>query len=73
MKFHSKTKVAFFMALMLIEFSTVGLAYANKSSVRIEAPTEAQAGETIIIAFYVTHSGNNLFHHTNWVVVRING
>jgi desulfoferrodoxin (superoxide reductase-like protein) len=47
-------------------------AHANKSAVRIVAPETAAAGEQINIELHVSHSGNNFFHYTNWVYVRIN-
>jgi desulfoferrodoxin (superoxide reductase-like protein) len=48
-------------------------ALANKTSLRIEAPTEVSPGSTITITLHVMHNGNNLFHYTNWVRVSING
>jgi desulfoferrodoxin (superoxide reductase-like protein) len=50
-----------------------GEVHADKSAVRIEAPAEARIGDTITITPHVSHSGNNLFHHTDSVVVTING
>jgi desulfoferrodoxin (superoxide reductase-like protein) len=50
----------------------VGSAHANKSSVRIEAPTHAAMGATITITLHVSHHGNNFAHHTDWVYVKIN-
>lgn len=58
-----------FMALVWMP----GEARAVKSSVRIEAPTQAPIGTTITITLHVSHQVNNLFHHTDRVYVRING
>lgn len=48
-------------------------AHADKSSVQIEAPIKAKVGSTIEITLHVSHNGNNLFHHTDWLYVKING
>ena len=48
-------------------------AWADKSSVQIEVPASVSAGSTVAIKLHVTHKGNNLFHHTNWVRVAVNG
>ncbi len=47
--------------------------FADKTSVQIEAPAKAKKGETITITVKVTHDGNNIFHFTNWVYVKVNG
>jgi desulfoferrodoxin (superoxide reductase-like protein) len=73
MKFKTETRVLFFVVFMVIAFLTAGPAYADKSSVRIEAPTQAPMGATITIALHVLHQGNNFVHHTEWVRVKING
>lgn len=74
MKFKVQTWVFFFaiftfMALLWMP----GEAHADKSSVRIEAPAQAQVGDTITIILQVSHDGNNFVHHTDWVLVKING
>ncbi len=65
------------LALIMVVVCWVGLittpALANKSSLRIEAPTEVTAGTMITIKLHVTHEGNNWFHFTNWVRVAVNG
>lgn len=48
-------------------------AYADKSSVAIEAPESAAVGSEVTIKITVTHSANNFIHHTNWVYVMVNG
>ena len=48
-------------------------AFANKSSVRIEAPAQAAVGQEITITLHVSHDGNNFLHYTDWVYVTVNG
>ena len=59
--------VAFFFSL------NVPQASADKSAVKIEAPDEVIKGSEAVIKLQVSHDGNNLFHYTDWVVVRANG
>jgi desulfoferrodoxin (superoxide reductase-like protein) len=73
MKFKTETCVLFFVMSMFIALWVAGPAYADKSSVRIEAPTQAAKGATITITLHVSHHGNNFVHHTDWVYVKING
>jgi desulfoferrodoxin (superoxide reductase-like protein) len=47
-------------------------AFANKSSIRIEAPETVAMGQEITIKLYVSHDGNNFIHHTDWVYLKIN-
>lgn len=54
-------------------FIFVPTAFADKSAVTIEAPSEVTPGTTITIKLQVTHEGNNFVHHTNWVYAKING
>lgn len=70
----NKTWVFFFVFLAAVILAWIpGQAYADKSAVQIEAPAAAAMGDTITITLHVSHSGNNLFHHTDRVVVTING
>ncbi|MFO7828970.1 MAG: desulfoferrodoxin family protein [Bacteroidales bacterium] len=46
---------------------------ANKTSVEITAPEKAAKGSEITIKIDVSHFGNSRGHHTDWVVVKING
>ncbi|MFC1889899.1 desulfoferrodoxin family protein [Thermodesulfobacteriota bacterium] len=48
-------------------------AYADKSSVEIEAPTLAEAGTVVTIKVNVKHQGNNFMHYTKWVYMKVNG
>lgn len=48
-------------------------AFANKTSVAIDAPDSAKKGDVVKIKITVTHSGNNFMHHTDWAYVKMNG
>ncbi|TAL31540.1 MAG: hypothetical protein EPN93_17245 [Spirochaetes bacterium] len=50
-----------------------GTAFANKSSVVISAPESAPKGSAVTITLTVSHNGNNWFHFTDWVYVKVNG
>ncbi len=63
--------LTFFM--LLIFLCIPPFAFANKSTVTIEAPEKAEIGSEIIIRINVRHSGNNLFHYTESAYVTING
>lgn len=49
-----------------------GVAFANETSVTIDDAGMVQKGTEITIAINVSHNGNNLFHHTEWVYVKAN-
>lgn len=66
-KYFYITGVLFFICLLSFP------AFADKSSVSIDAPDTAEKGSEIIIKITVTHNGNNLFHHTDWVYIKVNG
>lgn len=61
-----------FIAVSII-FLFVLPAFANKTSVEIDAPSAVKKGETITIKINVSHSGNNFIHHTSWVYVKAGG
>ncbi len=48
-------------------------AFADKSTVKIEAPDEVGKGSEVVIKVQVSHSGNNFFHYTDLVTVKANG
>ena len=48
-------------------------ALANKSAVKIEAPSEAAKGSDIVIKLTVVHKGNSALHYTKWLKVSVNG
>jgi len=74
MTFKIQKRIFFFaVSTFMVLLWVPGQAHADKSSVRIEAPTQAPIGATIPITLHVSHSGNNFVHHTDWVVVKING
>ena len=57
----------------LVYFLSLGIVFANKSSVSLTAPESVPKGTEVTIKVNVTHSGNNMFHYTKWVYVKING
>jgi desulfoferrodoxin (superoxide reductase-like protein) len=61
-----------FLGFALVCLVCAGEVFADKSSVKIEAPEEAEKGAEIVIKILVFHKGNNFIHYTNWVDVKIN-
>ena len=59
--------------IFLLIFCYPAFSSADKSSVTIEAPENAEEGSEIIIRINVKHSGNNFLHYTDRVYVSING
>ena len=49
------------------------LAFANKTSVKITAPSKVKKGTQVTITINVMHKGNSVGHHTDWVYLKING
>lgn len=47
--------------------------YADKSAVTISAPETAVKGSEVVVKLTITHNGNNFFHYTNWVFLKVNG
>jgi desulfoferrodoxin (superoxide reductase-like protein) len=64
-------KILFY--LTVIFFLSTGAALADKSAIIIIAPESTAKGTEVTIKINVTHHGNNMFHYTNWVYVKING
>ncbi len=62
--------VSFLSLFLFLSISTVS---ANKSSVTIDAPDSVAKGAEVAIKLNVMHNGNNIFHHTEWVYVKVNG
>ena len=58
--------------LMLAILLSVNV-YANKSDIEIIAPDTAVKGSVITIRINVTHNANNIFHHTKWAYIKVNG
>ena len=71
MRYCKVIPLAAFVLVMFLFFPAPSS--ANKSSVTIEAPEKAEKGSEITIRVNVYHSGNNLFHYTDWVSVSVNG
>jgi desulfoferrodoxin (superoxide reductase-like protein) len=61
------------LAVILLVCLIAAPAFANKSSVAIDAPDKSAKGSIIKIKITVTHSGNNFIHHTDWAYVKVNG
>lgn len=62
-----------FGVLTLVILMLSNPAFANKSAVSIQAPTEVQRGSEAVIRVTVTHSDNNPIHYTEWLYVTVNG
>ena len=58
-----------FTALLVATFVNVT---ANKTTVEIQAPEEAEKGTEITITVDVSHNRNSRLHHTDWVYLKIN-
>ena len=68
-----KKLIRLILFFSLVYFLSLGIAFANKSSVSLTAPESVPKGTEVTIKVNVTHSGNNMFHYTKWVYVKING
>lgn len=62
-----------FSVLALIILMQASHALANKSTVSLQAPTEAPKGSEVVIRVTVTHNDNNVLHYTDWLYVAVNG
>ncbi|MEA1901823.1 MAG: desulfoferrodoxin family protein [Thermodesulfobacteriota bacterium] len=67
-----KLKIELVVAVFIF-FISSGAAFANQSSVSLEAPNSVERGTEITIKVHVTHSANNYFHYTKWVSIKVNG
>lgn len=61
------------IALCILLCMSANLAFANKSSVKIEAVEEAEKGKEVKIKVRVLHDGNNFIHHSDLALIKING
>lgn len=68
-----KRAVTMVAVVVLVIALGSGVSLADKSAAAIESPDQAAKGAEITVKIHVTHSANNLFHHTNWVKVTVNG
>jgi len=66
-------KLYFFVFAGILTLGIGGAAFADKTSVSIDAPDTAKKGSVIVITVKVIHSGNNFMHYTDWVSIRVNG
>jgi desulfoferrodoxin (superoxide reductase-like protein) len=46
--------------------------FADKTGVSISAPEAAAKGSEVSVKLTITHSGNNMFHYTDWVYLKVN-
>jgi desulfoferrodoxin (superoxide reductase-like protein) len=65
-------KKLLFLLPVLLFFTSASLS-ANKTSVEIKAPSEIKKGTEVTLVVNVFHQGNSKTHHTDWVVLKING
>lgn len=65
-------KKIFLLLPAILLLSSVEL-MANKTSVEIKAPSEFKKGTDLTIVINVMHKGNSKMHHTDWVLLKING
>ena len=69
-----KLRIELVVAVFIFIFCiSSGAAFANQSSVSLEAPNSVERGTEITIKVHVTHSANNYFHYTKWVSIKVNG
>ena len=69
-----KLKIELVVAVFIFIFCvSSGAAFANQSSVSLEAPNSVERGTEITIKVHVTHSANNYFHYTKWVSIKVDG
>lgn len=69
-------KKIYSLLLMVLLISFIGIgneAYANKTTVKINAPEKAEKGTEVVVTIEVTHNGNTRFHYTDWVSLKVNG
>ena len=68
-----KWKIELVVAVFAFIFCiSSGSAFANQSSVSLEAPNAVERGTEITIKIHVTHNSNNFFHYTKWVSIKVN-
>jgi len=65
-------KKLLFLLPALLLFTSAGL-LANKTSVEVKAPAEIKKGTEVTLVLSVLHKGNSKSHHTDWVILNING
>lgn len=65
--------VTHYLVILLITLLIPCSVFANKASVRIEAPDQTAVGDDVKIVVHVSHEGNNFIHYTNLVTLKING
>ncbi len=61
------------LLLILAAFVIQGELLANKTSVKVNTPSEAKKSTEVTLIINVTHKGNSKLHFTDWVSLKING
>ncbi len=64
-------KIKLFLVIFIAVFTIP--VFANKSSVEITVPENVKKDSTVKIVVKVKHNVNISFHHTDWVVIKVNG
>ncbi len=62
-----------FVGIVLFFLTVSSAALADKSSVEIEAPSEAARGSEVTIKVHVKHDSNSFLHYTDWVYLKVDG
>jgi len=66
-------KKIFLLFLTVMFIAVSGIAFANKTEVKVSLPAQVKKGSKITITINVMHKGNSVGHHTDWVYLKING
>lgn len=61
------------LSLLFVFVVLAAVGFANKTSVKVDAPAKAAKGEEMTVTINVMHNGNSKMHHTDWVTLSING
>jgi desulfoferrodoxin (superoxide reductase-like protein) len=67
-----KMKKSILISFLFVFLAQAGL-LANKTSVKVNVPSEVKNGSEITLTINVFHNGNSKMHHTEWVYLKING
>jgi len=62
-----------FISVLLFFLTVSSVALADKSSVELEAPSEAAKGSEVTVKIHVKHDSNSFLHYTDWVYLKVGG
>lgn len=62
-----------FVLFLFLLFVIPGPCFANKASATLQTPAGVQKGSEVTIRVNVSHEGNSVFHHVQWVYLKVNG